>query len=240
MSEIYSDQIKIPEHICIIMDGNGRWASKRFMPRSYGHKAGMDSVIEIVEHSSNIGVKYLSLYAFSTENWKRPSEEVSGLMDLLVIYIRNQLNELKRNNVIIKLMGDDSILPEKPLSEIRRAIDETKNNTGMVLNLGINYGGRAEIIKACKDITESIKNGTLNIEELTEESFSDYLYTVGQPDPDLLIRPGAEKRLSNFMTYQTAYSELYFTDVLWPDFKSEHLDEAIAEYSRRKRRFGGL
>ena len=230
----------MPTHICIIMDGNGRWASKKLMPRSYGHKVGMDSVIEIVKHSSNIGIKYLSLYAFSTENWKRPSEEVNGLMDLMVIYIRNQLNELKKNNVKIKLMGDKSVLPKKPLAEINRAIDETKNNTGMVLNLGINYGGRAEMIKACKEITENVINGTINIENLTEENFADYLYTKGQPDPDLLIRPGAEKRLSNFMTYQTAYSELYFTDVLWPDFRSAHLDEAIAEYSRRKRRFGGL
>ncbi len=240
MSDINNSNIKMPTHICIIMDGNGRWASKKLMPRSYGHKVGMDSVIEIVKHSSNIGIKYLSLYAFSTENWKRPSEEVNGLMDLMVIYIRNQLNELKKNNVKIKLMGDKSVLPKKPLAEINRAIDETKNNTGMVLNLGINYGGRAEMIKACKEITENVINGTINIENLTEENFADYLYTKGQPDPDLLIRPGAEKRLSNFMTYQTAYSELYFTDVLWPDFRSAHLDEAIAEYSRRKRRFGGL
>ena len=240
MSDINNSNIKMPTHICIIMDGNGRWASKKLMPRSYGHKVGMDSVIEIVKHSSNIGIKYLSLYAFSTENWKRPSEEVNGLMDLMVIYIRNQLNELKKNNVKIKLMGDKSVLPKKPLAEINRAIDETKNNTGMVLNLGINYGGRAEMIKACKEITENVINGTINIENLTEENFADYLYTKGQPDPDLLIRPGAEKRLSNFMTYQTAYSELYFTDVLWPDFRSAHHDEAIAEYSRRKRRFGGL
>ncbi|WP_425540117.1 isoprenyl transferase [Microaceticoccus formicicus] len=230
----------LPRHICIIMDGNGRWASKRFMPRQLGHKAGMDRVIDIVEYSSNLGIEYLSLYAFSTENWKRPAEEVNALMELLVVYIRNQLNSLKKNNVKIHIMGDKSALPNIARREIERSIKETENNTGMVLNLGINYGGRDEIIKACKELYRQVQNENMDIEKIDENMFSNYLYTANQPDPDLLIRPGSEQRLSNFMIYQTAYTELYFTDVLWPDFGKTELDEAIDEYRKRKRRFGGL
>lgn len=230
----------LPRHICIIMDGNGRWASKRFMPRQLGHKAGMDRVIDIVEYSSNLGIEFLSLYAFSTENWKRPIEEVNALMELLVVYIRNQLNNLKKNNVKIQIMGDRSSLPTVARREIERSITETENNTGMVLNLGINYGGRDEIIRACKELCKQVQNGQINIDEIDENKFSNSLYTANQPDPDLLIRPGSEQRLSNFMIYQTAYTELYFTDVLWPDFGKVELDAAIDEFRKRKRRFGGL
>lgn len=235
-----ANKLSLPRHICIIMDGNGRWASKRFMPRQLGHKAGMDRVIDIVEYSSNLGIEYLSLYAFSTENWKRPAEEVNALMELLVIYIRNQLNSLKKNNVKIRIMGDKSALPTAARREVERSISETENNTGMVLNLGINYGGRDEIIRACKELIKQVRDGHINIDEIDEFSFSNYLYTANQPDPDLLIRPGSEQRLSNFMIYQTAYTELYFTDVLWPDFGKAELDAAIDEYRKRKRRFGGL
>ncbi|MDO5717532.1 MAG: isoprenyl transferase [Tissierellia bacterium] len=230
----------LPRHISIIMDGNGRWASDRGLPRSFGHREGMNRVVDIVEHASKIGVEYLSLYAFSTENWKRPAEEVNALMELLVIYIRNQLNRLHKNGVIINIMGDIDALPNTPKREIIKAVEKTENNKGMTLNLGINYGGRNEIINACKKLYMEIEDNDRSIESIEESDLEKYLYTSSQPDPDLLIRPGAEKRISNFMIYQLAYTEFYFTDILWPDFKAGNLDEAIEEYMRRKRRFGGI
>lgn len=233
------NNIEIPKHISIIMDGNGRWATARNLPRSMGHREGMKRVVDIVEHASNLGVKYLSLYAFSTENWKRPEDEIKGLMELLVIYIRNQLNKLHKNNVILKLMGDINGIPEKPRAEIERAIEKTKNNTGMTLNLGINYGGRQELVKAVNSIISDIEKKILTY-PIKEEEIMDRLYTSGQPEPDLLIRPGHEKRLSNFMIVQSAYTELYFTETLWPDFYAEDLDLAIKEFNNRKRRFGGI
>ena len=230
------DLNRIPEHVGIILDGNGRWAKKRFMPRVTGHREGMKRVVDIVEASSNLGIKYLSLYAFPTENWKRPTEEVSALMDLLIIYVDSQLKRLSDNNVIVKTIGDISKLPEKSRQAIEKACETTKDNTGMVLNLGLNYGSRSEIIRA----VENIVNSSYDVNELTEEIFKDFLYTKSQPDLDLLIRPGGEKRLSNFMLYQVAYAELYFCDTLWPDFHEEELYKAIYDFQSRNRRFGGI
>ncbi|MEJ8751269.1 isoprenyl transferase [Lagierella sp. ICN-221743] len=230
------DLNKIPEHVGIILDGNGRWAKKRFMPRMAGHREGMKRVVDIVEASSNLGIKYLSLYAFSTENWKRPTEEVSALMNLLIVYVDSQLKRLSDNNVIVKTIGDISKLPDKSREAIERACENTKNNTGMVLNLGLNYGSRSEIIRA----VERIVNSSYDVNNLTEDNFKEFLDTKSQPDLDLLIRPGGEKRLSNFMLYQVAYAELYFCDTLWPDFKEEELYKAILDFQSRNRRFGGI
>lgn len=230
------DLNKIPEHVGIILDGNGRWAKKRFMPRMAGHREGMKRVVDIVEASSNLGIKYLSLYAFSTENWKRPTEEVSALMNLLIVYVDSQLKRLSDNNVIVKTIGDISKLPDKSREAIERACENTKNNTGMVLNLGLNYGSRSEIIRA----VERIVNSSYDVNDLTEDNFKEFLDTKSQPDLDLLIRPGGEKRLSNFMLYQVAYAELYFCDTLWPDFKEEELYKAILDFQSRNRRFGGI
>ena len=230
------DLNRIPEHVGIILDGNGRWAKKRFMPRMAGHREGMKRVVDIVEASSNLGIKYLSLYAFSTENWKRPTEEVSALMNLLIVYVDSQLKRLSDNNVIVKTIGDISKLPEKSRIAIEKACETTKDNTGMVLNLGLNYGSRSEIIRA----VEKVINSSYDVNELTEENFKQFLDTNSQPDLDLLIRPGGEKRLSNFMLYQVAYAELYFCDTLWPDFKEDELYKAILEFQSRNRRFGGI
>ncbi|WP_300408085.1 isoprenyl transferase [Lagierella sp.] len=230
------DSNRIPIHVGIILDGNGRWAKKRFLPRVAGHREGMKRVVDIVEASSNLGIKYLSLYAFSTENWKRPKEEVSALMDLLIIYVESQLQRLMNNNVIVKTMGDISALPVKSKQAIERACEKTKENTGMVLNLGLNYGSRSEIVRA----VEKLINSPKQMHELTEDSFKELLYTKSQPDLDLLIRPGGEQRLSNFMLYQIAYAELYFTNCLWPDFTAEELYKAIYDFQGRNRRFGGI
>ena len=234
------DKNNIPEHVAIIMDGNGRWAKKRFLPRTAGHHEGMKRVIEIVELAEKIDIKYLSLYAFSTENWKRPQEEIDNLMKLLVQYIKIELNRINKNNVKIQTMGDISKLPKGPREEVERAIKTTENNTKMVLNIGLNYGGRDEIIYGIKNILEDIKMGKLKEEEINEELFSNYLYTKDLPEPDLLIRPSGELRLSNFMLYQIAYTEFWFSDILWPDFKEEEFYKAIIDYQKRSRRFGGI
>lgn len=229
------DKNSLPRHIGIIMDGNGRWATNRKLPRSLGHKAGMEKVVEIVEYACKLEIKSLSLYAFSTENWKRPQEEINGLMDLLVFYIRNQLNRLIKNNVQVRVMGELDPIPEFAKKEVIRAIEETKNNDGMILNLGLNYGGRDELLRAFK---LAAKNK--DIDDITLDDIDNNLYTKGQDDLDLLIRPGKELRVSNFMIWQLAYSEFYFTETLWPDFSCADLDLALEEYARRKRRFGGL
>lgn len=234
------DMDRLPSHIAIIMDGNGRWAKKRLLPRTAGHREGMKRVIDIVQVASELNIKYLSLYAFSTENWKRPKEEIDGLMKLLVEYIRIELDRIHRNNIKIQTMGDLSKIPEFARKEIKRAIDTTQNNTKMVLNIGLNYGGRDEIIRGIKSLLEDIRMGKINIEEVDEGSFKNYLYTKDIPDPDLLIRPSGELRISNFMLYQIAYTEFWFSDILWPDFKEEHLYMAIIDYQRRNRRFGGI
>ena len=234
------DMTRLPKHIGIIMDGNGRWAKKRSLPRNFGHQEGVKRVIDIVSAVDQLGIKHLSLYAFSTENWKRPEKEVQGLMKLLVIYINSELEKLHRNNVRLNIMGDISKLPDFARLEINKALERTKENTGLILNIGLNYGGRDEIIKAVKDVLKDIEMGNISIDDLDNESFKAYLYTKSQPDPDLLIRPSGELRLSNFMLYQVAYSEFYFSDVLWPDFKEEELLKAIEDYQKRNRRFGGI
>ena len=234
------DLNNIPNHIAIILDGNGRWAKKRFMPRFMGHQEGMKRVVDIVQASSDVGVKYLSVYAFSTENWKRPEKEVNSLMDLLVYYVEIQLEKLKKNNVKVVTLGDISIIPPKSKNAVLKACEETKNNTGMTLNIAINYGGRDDIVNATKNIVDNVQKGILDIEDINEEVFRNNLYTHGQSDIDLLIRSGGEKRVSNFMLYQMAYAEFYFTDTLWPDFKEKQLYEAILEYQNRNRRFGGV
>ena len=234
------DMNRIPKHIAIIMDGNGRWAKKRFLPRTAGHKEGVNRVTEIVEAAYNLNIECLSLYAFSTENWKRPKEEIEALMDLLILYIRRELDKINRNNIRIQTMGDISKLPEKVVVEVKRAIEKTKNNTGMVLNIGLNYGGRDEIIRAVKNILSDVKKGKLKEEDINADVFNNYLYTSGLPDPDLLIRPSGELRLSNFMLYQVAYTEFWFADIYWPDFTAEYLYKAIIDYQKRDRRFGGI
>ncbi len=230
----------LPKHIAIIMDGNGRWARKRFLPRNFGHQEGMERVIEIVGAASNLGIKHLSLYAFSTENWKRPLEEVQGLMKILVQYIQRELNKLHKNNVKVQIMGDIEKLPKYAREEVIKTIETTSQNTGMILNIGLNYGGRDEIIFGIKNLLIDIKMGKINIDDLNEKNFSNYLYTKGQPDPDLLIRPSGEFRISNFMLYQIAYTEFCFYDILWPDFTEKHLLLSIIDYQKRNRRFGGI
>lgn len=234
------DFTSLPKHVAIIMDGNGRWAEKRHLPRIAGHREGMERVKEIVKVASNLGIKYLSLYAFSTENWKRPKDEIDGLMRLLVQYLRNELNALNKNNVKIIVLGDISKLPNTPQNEIIKAVNRTKDNTGMVLNIALNYGGRNEIIKSVKDILKDYKMGKIDIDSLDEDLFKKYLYTKDQPDPDLLIRPSGELRISNFMLYQIAYTEFWFSDIYWPDFKEEDFYKAIIDYQKRDRRFGGI
>ena len=227
------DQDRLPKHIAIIMDGNGRWATKRNKPRVFGHNEGMKRVVDVVENSLNIGIKYLSLYAFSTENWKRPQKEIDFLMQILIKYIDDQLNKLVTQGVRINILGDISVLPEKVIQKIEYALDSTKDNDKLVLNIAINYGSRQEILRA---VNTAIENGKI----LTDDEFSNLLYTRNQPDVDLLIRPGGEKRLSNFLLYQMSYAELYFSDIYWPDFKLESLIDAIYWYQNRDRRFGGL
>lgn len=231
---------RIPKHIAIIMDGNGRWAKERFLPRTAGHQEGMKRVIEIVEVAEKLNIKYLSLYAFSTENWRRPKEEIEGLMKLLVQYIRIELDRIHKNNVRIQTMGDLTRLPKVAREEVERAVEKTKNNSKMILNIGLNYGGRDEIIRGVKNILEDVKMGKLNEDNIDAKLFEKYLYTHNLPDPDLLIRPSGELRLSNFMLYQIAYTEFWFSDIYWPDFREEHLYRAIIDYQRRNRRFGGI
>lgn len=224
----------IPNHVAIIMDGNGRWAKKRNMPRTYGHKEGMNRVIENVRYASDTGIKYLTLYAFSKENWKRPKEEVSFLMKLIIIYINSQIDELDKNNVKIVVSGDlDEIYPDSK-KVIDGAIERTAKNTGLVLNICLNYGSRDEIIRA---INLAQKD---NKEIKSYEDLKEYFYNPSIPDPDLIIRTSGEERLSNFLLIQSAYSELYFTQKLWPDFHKEDFRKALENFSGRQRRYGGI
>ena len=239
---MYYEQIdfnNVPKHVAIIMDGNGRWAKKRGLPRSFGHREGMKRVIEIVEAACEINIKYLSLYAFSTENWKRPEEEVSKLMELLILFIRKELNRLCENNVKLNILGDIKALPMKVQKEVEEALSRTSANDKIILNIGLNYGGQAEIRNASKDIAKDVLSGKLSIDDIDLE-FSNYLYTKYQDEVDLMIRPSGELRLSNFMLYQVAYGEFYFSNILWPDFHKEDFYKAIVDYQNRNRRFGGL
>ena len=234
------DFTNIPKHIGIIMDGNGRWAKNRFLPRIAGHKEGMNRVVDIVEECCKIGVKTLTLYAFSTENWKRPEEEVNGLMNILVFYINSQLKRILDNNILFRVIGDYSKLPSSIVKLLDNSINVSKNNTGMVLNIALNYGGRAEIISSIKNLYNDISQGKFSIDDLNEESFKKYLYTKENSEVDLIIRTGNEKRISNFLIYQLAYSEFYFTDILWPEFYADDLYDAIYDFQNRNRRFGGI
>lgn len=238
--KIEIDKDNIPKHIAIIMDGNGRWAKERHLPRTMGHKAGVEAIREIVKECSSLGIKYLTLYAFSTENWIRPKEEITALMKLLAEYLKNEFSELNANNVVINHIGDISKLPVVCQEELNDAYEKTKNNTGLILNLALNYGGRDELLHAFKNMYNDIGNKKLMIDDITEETINSYLYTCGMPDPDLIIRPSGEKRLSNFLLWQSAYSEFWFSNIKWPDFKKEDLHKAIYDYQNRDRRFGGV
>lgn len=234
------DMERIPKHIGIIMDGNGRWAKKKKLPRTMGHRAGVETIRKIIKECDRLGVRYLTLYAFSTENWKRPKDEVSTLMNLLVEYLKNELNELHESGVVINYMGDITRLPDLARKALEDAKEKTKNNKGVQMNLALNYGGREDIIQGVKAALNDILANKKTVEDLTEESFKDYLYTKGQPDPELIIRPSGELRLSNFLLYQSAYSELWFSDINWPDFTESNLRQAIIDFQKRDRRFGGI
>lgn len=234
------DMDKLPKHIAIIMDGNGRWAKKRFLPRTAGHKAGVETVRTVIKECRRLGIKYVTLYTFSTENWKRPALEVETLMNLLQTYLKNEVEELNRNNVKLTAIGDIEKLPKSCLEELKRAMELTKDNDGPNLNLALNYGGRYDITNAVKQISKDIENNKLRSEDITEETIKNYLSTKSMPDPDLVIRTSGEQRLSNFLLWELAYAELYFTDVYWPDFDEKELQKAIYAYQNRDRRFGGL
>ncbi len=229
---------KIPEHIGIIMDGNGRWAKKRMLPRSAGHAAGSENFKTIARYCNKIGVKYLTVYAFSTENWKRPKAEVDGIMDLLRKYLKDSTN-FKAENIKLRFIGELSVLPIDIQELIKKAELESDEATGLVVYMAVNYGGRDEIVHAVKKISERVKNGTFNTEDITEQVLSDNMYyTV--PDPEFIIRPSGEYRLSNFLVWQSAYAEFWYSDVLWPDFSPDDLDRAIIDFNKRNRRFGGV
>ncbi|WP_139998404.1 isoprenyl transferase [Paenibacillus paridis] len=230
----------VPEHVAIIMDGNGRWAKDRGLPRMAGHHSGMKAVKRITMAADRLGVKYLTLYAFSTENWKRPKAEVDFLMKLPQQFLEIELEELIANNVQVRMMGHKEDLPSFTLSAVEEAIVKTANNTGLVLNFALNYGSRKEMLEAVKNIAAEVQQGRLAIDDIDDQVMADRLLTQGLPDPDLLIRTSGELRLSNFMMWQLAYSELWFTDVYWPEFTEAHFQEAILEYQRRARRYGGL
>ena len=228
----------LPEHIAIIMDGNRRWAKENKLDTASGHKEGAENLKRIAKFANKIGIKYLTVYAFSTENWKRTKEEVGAIMKLLKFYILDFFKSYD-NNIKVRVIGRTDDLPKDIYSEIKKVEEKTKNNTGLVLNIAFNYGGRDEITTATKKIAEKVKNGELNIEDITEELISNNLYTAGQPDPDLLIRTSGEERISNFLTWQISYSEFVFTDKYWPAFSNQDLLETIAIYQKRTRRFGG-
>lgn len=239
-NDMVLDKNNIPKHIAIIMDGNGRWAKKRKLPRTMGHKSGVEAIRKIVREAQNIGVKYLTLYAFSTENWKRPQEEVSALMKLLIQYLRSELEELNRNRVSIRISGDITKLPREAQKEIEDSVTKTENNNGIVLNIAFNYGGRDEIIRAVKLIGKDLLDSKFDLDSIDEKVFESYLYTANMPDPDLIIRPSGEKRISNFLLWQCAYSEFWYSNIFWPDFTEKDLHEAIFEYQNRDRRYGGI
>lgn len=234
------DNMLLPTHIAIIMDGNGRWAKKRGLPRNIGHKEGSNTLRKIVHFCDEIGIKYLTVYAFSTENWKRPKNEVDTLMSLLLEYLRKADSELGGKNVRIKVIGEMKGLPEEIRNEIKKVTRSTEKNSGLTLNIALNYGSRDEILFGVREIIKDINAGRLKIDELSEEELSNRLYTAGIPDPDLLIRTSGEKRISNFLLWQAAYTEFWYTDVYWPDFNERHLMEAINEFRGRHRRFGGI
>src|SRR5437762_6698755 len=232
------DKNKLPRHIAIIMDGNGRWAREQGQDRLYGHFHGVESVRNIVEGCAELGIEYLTLYAFSTENWDRPEYEVIGLMELLVSTIRNEVESLNKNNIKLHVIGDMTMLPDYARKELNEALDITKNNSGLNLIMALSYSGRWELLNAVKNIAHEVKLGKLNVEEIDQGVMQRFLCTSDFPDPELMIRTSGEFRISNFLLYQLAYAELYFTNVRWPDFRKETLYEAIIDYQNRERRFG--
>ncbi|HZG58327.1 isoprenyl transferase [Paenibacillus sp.] len=237
-SEILRDNV--PKHIAIIMDGNGRWARRHGMPRVAGHRAGMKNVRTITMAANELGVEVLTLYAFSTENWKRPQEEVDFLMKLPQEFFPLEIGDLKANNVRIRMMGEREGLPEHTLRAIDAAIEETRHNTGLILNFALNYGGRRELLLGMRRFAEAVRAGEKDVDDLTDETFDSYLQSDGLPELDLLIRTSGEVRISNFMLWQLAYTELWFTDVYWPEFTKEHFHEAVRSYQGRARRYGKL
>jgi len=232
------DKDKIPNHIAVIMDGNGRWAQKKGAMRIFGHKNAMAAVRETIEGSAELGVKYITLYAFSTENWSRPQDEINALMELLVNAISDEVKNMMKNNIRLSMIGDMDSLPQACQSNLRSAMETTKENTGLRVVLALSYSGKWDIEQAVKSIVEKIASKDISSEEITQDLISSHLNTKGIPDPELLIRTSGELRISNFMLWQMAYTELYFTEVLWPDFRKEHLHEAILAYQKRERRFG--
>jgi undecaprenyl diphosphate synthase len=228
----------IPKHTAIIMDGNGRWAEQKGMPRIFGHQNGVTAVRKIVEAASKINIKYLTLFTFSLENWDRPTSEVDTLMGLLVQTLKDEFEDMFKNNIKLNAIGDLDSLPNEVREELYAIIESTKGNTGMTLTLALSYGGKQEIFKAVKEISEKVKNDIICLDNFDDSVINDHLYTSDLPDVDLLIRTSGEKRISNFLLWQIAYAELYFTDVYWPDFTEEDLEKAIVEYQNRERRFG--
>lgn len=232
------DTHNLPEHVAVIMDGNGRWAKSKGAARIFGHRNAIEAVRQVIEGAGEIGIKYLTLYAFSTENWGRPKEEVDALMELLVNTLQKEVERLHKNKVRLKTIGDISQLPKDCRENLKEATEATKNNTGLTLLIALNYSGRREILKAVNELAMKVKEGTLRVDEIDEQLFASFLDTKNIPDPELLIRTSGEMRISNFLLWQIAYTELYITQKLWPDFRKEDLYEAIFEYQKRERRFG--
>jgi len=230
----------LPKHVAIIMDGNGRWAQRRGLPRAAGHRAGVEALRRVVAACKDLGIEYLTVFAFSTENWKRPGEEVDALMSLAVEYFNREIDVLRARGVRIRVIGDMSGLPGPVREAATRAAQETAGNSTLNLTIALNYGGRMEICRAARELASAVKSGEMNPEDITEDVFASRLYAPDIPDPDLLIRPSGEMRISNFLLWQCAYTEMWFSSVLWPDFSAEHLKQAVEDFRRRQRRFGGL
>ena len=239
-NDITIKDIVLPQHIGIIMDGNGRWAKKRGLPRTAGHTAGAQTFRRIARYCSDIGIKYLTVYAFSTENWKRPQDEVDAIMKLFKEYMLEAISDFQDDSIVVKFIGDRSVFSPDMLELIERNEHDSKDRDGMVLNIAMNYGGRDELVHAVKSIAQRVKDGELEVDSINDQLISDSIYTQGQPDPDLIIRPSGEYRTSNFLLWQSAYSEYCIMDVLWPDFTSDDLDKALIEFAKRNRRFGGI
>ena len=232
------NKIVIPKHIAIVMDGNGRWAKKRFLPRTYGHKKGVDSVRRTIRACDQLGVEYLTLFAFSSENWRRPKEEVSALMSIFMTALESEAKSLAENGIRLSFIGNTTAFPEKLQEKMRQVEALTAKGTNLSMQVAANYGGRWDIVNACKQLAEQVKEGTLSIDDINEETLSALVSTHNIPDPDLYIRTGGETRVSNFLLWQLAYAEFYFTDTLWPDFDAKQLKLAISSFSKRQRRFG--
>lgn len=232
-------KLDVPAHVAIIMDGNRRWAKRRGLPSVEGHRRGIIALRDVTRAASDLGVQIVTVYGFSTENWRRDAHEIAFLFDLCVYFARTELEELNRNNVRVRVIGDWQALPKGSRDGLAQLQANTANNTGLILNLAVNYSSRSELERAVRSIAQDVKNGTLAVEAIDDEEIASRLFTAGTPDPDLLIRPGGEHRLSNFLLYQSAYTELVMSDVFWPDFSRAHFEDAVREYSTRHRRFGG-